>query len=115
MVRQLKTANTFEEKETDVRIATQMIHDVQKGNCDITIIVSADSDMIPAIELIRDIEPAHKIYVYFSPLRYSVSMSNSCDAEKKLSEYKARFNQSRLPDEVILPNGVTVKRPSNWE
>jgi uncharacterized LabA/DUF88 family protein len=106
--------HTYEEKETDVRIATQMINDVHKKRCDITIIVSADSDMMPAIELMRDIEPEHKIYVYFPPLRYSISLSNFCDAEKKLSGYKSRFNQSMLPDDVTLPNGIVIKRPANW-
>jgi uncharacterized LabA/DUF88 family protein len=106
--------HSYEEKETDVRIATQMINDVQKEQCDITIIVSADSDIIPAVELIRDIDPTHKIYVYFPPLRHSLNLSNACDAERKLSVYKARFNQSMLPDEVTLPNGTVIKRPSNW-
>ncbi len=45
--------HTHEEKETDVRIATQILADVYQKNCDITIVVSADSDMIPAIELAR--------------------------------------------------------------
>jgi uncharacterized LabA/DUF88 family protein len=106
--------HSYEEKETDVRIATQMINNVQKEQCDITIIVSADSDIIPAVELIRDINPAHKIYVYFPPLRYSLNLSNACDTERKLSIYKARFNQSMLPDEITLPNGTVIGRPSNW-
>ena len=106
--------HSFEEKETDVRIATQMINDVYKKSCDITIIVSADSDIIPSIELIREINPAHKIYVYFPPLRHSVSLSNSCDSERKLSDFKARFNQSMLPDSVTLLNGTVINRPANW-
>ncbi|KAA6315451.1 6-hydroxy-3-succinoylpyridine 3-monooxygenase HspA [termite gut metagenome] len=108
------TIHSYEEKETDVRVATQMINNVQKGNCDITIIVSADSDIIPAVELIRDINPSHKIFVYFPPLRYSISLSNSCDAQKKLSDYKARFNQSMLSNEITLPNGSIIHRPANW-
>ena len=106
--------HSFEEKETDVRIATQMINDVYKKSCDITIIVSADSDIIPSVELIREINPAHKIFVYFPPLRHSVSLSNSCDAERKLSNFKARFNQSMLPDSVTLLNGTVISRPVNW-
>lgn len=110
-----KTIPTYEEKETDVRIATQIINDVYKNRCDITIIVSADSDMIPAVELIREIDPAHKVFVYFPPLRHSVSLSNSCDGERKLSDYKARFNQSLLPDRVTLRNGTVISRPDNWK
>ena len=106
--------HSYEEKETDVRIATQIINDVYKNRCDITIIVSADSDIIPAVELIREINPAHKIFVYFPPLRHSVSLSNCCDGIRKLSDYKARFNQSMLPDCVTLLNGTVINRPDNW-
>ena len=110
-----KTIPTYEEKETDVRIATQIINDVYKSRCDITIIVSADSDIIPSVELIREINPAHKIFVYFPPLRHSISLSNSCDGERKLSDYKARFNQSMLSDDVTLLNGTVISRPNNWK
>jgi len=109
------TIHSYEEKETDVRIATQIINDVYKNRCDIIIIVSADSDIITAVELIREINPAHKIFVYFPPLRHSVSLSNSCDGERKLSDYKARFNQSMLPDNVTLLNGTIISRPNNRE
>lgn len=106
--------NTYEEKETDVRVATQMINDVYKKRCDITIIVSADSDMVPSIEVIQEIDPTHKVFVYFPPLKHSVTLSNSCHAVKKLGDYKARFNQSMLPEEVELPSGYIAKRPENW-
>lgn len=106
--------HTYEEKETDVRVATQMINDVYKNRCDITIIVSADSDMVPSVELIRDIAPGHKIFVYFPPLKHSITLSNSCDMVRKLSEYKARFNQAVLPEEVELTSGFVARRPENW-
>jgi hypothetical protein len=70
--------------------------------------------MIPSVELMREIDPNHKIYVYFPPLRHSVSLSNLCDAERKLSDFKARFNQSMLPENVTLPNGTIISRPANW-
>jgi len=109
------TINYFEEKETDVRIATQIINDVYKKRCDITIIVSADSDMLPAIELIRDLNSIHKVFVYFPPLRHSIELSNSCNSVKKLSDYKARFNQSMLPEKITLQNGHILERPLNWK
>lgn len=108
------TIFSFEEKETDVRIATQIINDVYKGRCDISIIVSADSDIIPAVELVREINPNHKIFVHFPPLRHSVNLANSCNGSRKLSHFKPRFNQSMLPEEVVLPDGTKLSRPKNW-
>ena len=60
---------TYEEKESDVRVATGMLVDVYSKRCDITIIVSADSDMIPAVELAM--EAGHRVFVYFPPNHYS--------------------------------------------
>lgn len=109
------TIHTFEEKETDVRVATQMINDVYNKRCDITIIVSADSDMVPSVEIIREIAPEHKIFVYFPPMKHSVTLSNSCNAIKKLAEFKSRFNQAMLPEEIRLSNGYIAHRPDNWK
>lgn len=55
--------HTHEEKETDVRIATQIVADAYQDNCDLQIVVSADSDMIPAIELAT--EAKHKVFIFF--------------------------------------------------
>ena len=55
--------HTYEEKETDVRIATQIVADAYQKNCDAAIVVSADSDMIPAIELA--IQARQKVFIYF--------------------------------------------------
>lgn len=46
-----------------MRIATQIVADAYQDNCDIQIVVSADSDMIPAIELAT--EAKHKVFIYF--------------------------------------------------
>lgn len=69
-----KTHVTYEEKESDVRVATRMISDVVTDKCDISILVSADSDLIPPIELIRELKPQHKIFVYFPPQRRSFDL-----------------------------------------
>ncbi len=106
---------TYEEKETDVRIATQIINDVYSDRCDISIIVSADSDIIPAIEVVRSIKPNHKIFVFFPPLRHSVDLKNICDFNLSLDRFETKFKQSVLPSKVILPSGVELLQPDNWK
>lgn len=64
--------HTFEEKESDVRIATQIVADAYQNNCDIAIVVSADSDMIPAIELAK--EAGKQVYAYFPPNQHSSNL-----------------------------------------
>ena len=45
--------DTFEEKETDVRIATNIIRDVVLNKCTLSILITADSDLIPPIDCIK--------------------------------------------------------------
>ncbi len=106
---------SFEEKETDVRIATRLISDVVNKRCDISIIVSADSDLIPPIEFIREFDPIHKIFVYFPPARFSSNLYSLCNNFKKLDGAVKQFKTSILPTEIKLPNGYMIKKPENWK
>ena len=58
---------SYEEKESDVRVATGMLTDVFTQRCDITIVVSADSDMIPSVEIIKNFAPEHPVHVFVPP------------------------------------------------
>ena len=105
----------YEEKETDVRIATTIVRDVVLDKCDISIIVSADSDLVPAIELIREFNPLHKVFVYFPPNRFSFDLNNKADSIIKLENHIAKFQDAILPDSMTLANGYEVKKPSSWK
>lgn len=106
---------TYEEKESDVRVATGMLVDMFEKRCDITIIVSADSDMIPSVEIIKEIDPHHPVHAFIPPNQKSFALKNKCDTTVWLEHYKSRFIQSMLPDEIMLSNGHTLHRPLNWK
>jgi uncharacterized LabA/DUF88 family protein len=106
--------HTYEEKETDVRIATQIVADAYQKNCDIAIVVSADSDMVPAIELAK--EAKRKIFVYFPPNQYSNNLAIMGDGNPIfMKRYEARFKQSVLPDKVTLSSGFNLSIPEKWK
>ncbi len=107
--------NSYEEKETDVRIAVQMIRDVVQNNCDISIIVSADSDLIPPIEFIKEYTPQHKIIAYFPPNKFSYNLKGIANAHVLLDNYKKQFENCMLDESIKHPvNGFMLNRPSNW-
>lgn len=108
------TRKTYEEKQTDVNIAVEMLRNVFFNKNDISILISADSDLIPPINLIREIDTNHKIYCYFPPNRYSTDLLQNSDAAIKLSRYEQRFKKALLPEEIKLANGYIIKRPANW-
>lgn len=107
--------HTYEEKESDVRIATQIVADAYEKNCDVAIIVSADSDMIPAVELAR--AAGQRIFIYFPPNHYSSNLSLMANSKPVLmGKYKARFNQSMLPDIVHLKvDNYDLEIPEKWK
>ena len=106
--------HSFEEKETDVRIATNIIADAYKNRCDVSVLVSADSDLIPPIELLREIKPLQKVIVFFPPRRYSNNLKNIANATKNLEGAKMMFENAMLPDEITLPSGYVINRPDKW-
>lgn len=107
--------HSYEEKETDVRIATHILSDAYKRRCDIAVIVSADSDLIPPIELIKEFNPLQKVYVYFPPNRYSSNLSNLSDCTRKLDGAFETFKKHLLPPQLKLSNGYVVEKPKEWE
>lgn len=110
-----KSIIRHEEKETDVRIATKIISDIVNDSCEITIIVSADSDLIPAIEVIRNLKPHHKVFCYFPPKRFSNDLMVTSNSSLKLEKYEHRFRKALLPESLTLFNGYTGKRPDHWK
>lgn len=108
--------NTFEEKESDVRLATQIVADALKKECDISIIVSADSDMIPALEIAQ--EAGNRVYVYFPPNQNSSVLAQLGDGKPRfLERYPFNFKNSLLPDEICLKksNNFILKIPEKWK
>jgi uncharacterized LabA/DUF88 family protein len=103
--------NTFEEKETDVKIATKMISDVVSGFCDISILVSADSDLVPPIEFIRNYKPSQKIFVYFPPNRFSSNLNAIANNTKKLDGSSIALSNSLLPNSITTPSGFVITKP----
>lgn len=104
---------TYEEKESDVRFATQIVADAYQSNCDIAIIISADSDMIPAIELAKE---AHvKVFIYFPPNQFSSNLATMGNGMPLLMQrYEDRFKKSIMPETIRLGNGFVLRKPVGW-
>jgi uncharacterized LabA/DUF88 family protein len=109
-----KPYKTYEEKETDVHIATSMIRDCVLNRSHIAILISADSDLIPPINFIKEYNPIHKIITYFPPGRFSFDLKNKSHVCIKLENHESKFKQAILPNEIQLHNGYVLKKPDKW-
>jgi hypothetical protein len=61
---------SYEEKETDVALGVAMVVDAALGIGDATLLVSADSDLRPAVDAIKRMRPGRPVHVALPPSRF---------------------------------------------
>ena len=104
-----------EEKRTDVNICARMMRDCSFNNTDVLILVSADSDLFPPLELIRQDYPDKKIKVFFPPKGFSNDLNNFMNGKiLKLQKHKIRFTNSIMPDTVTVGE-TSYTIPPKWQ
>ena len=108
-----RVIHSFEEKETDVRIATAMMADSYNRKCDLSVLISADSDLVPPIERIKEMNPAHKVVVCFPPNRSSSNLRKWSNGTKVLSD-RNLYEDCLFPENITLPDGFVLQRPAKW-
>ena len=92
---------SHEEKRTDVNIALKMVSDAVLGKYDTAILVSGDTDMIPAIETIRDLSLHKRIGVLFPLKRFTNELKEAADFSmtiKKQVLLQCLFETSTAPE-----------------
>ena len=106
-----------EEKETDVNIATYILREAYKDSYDILFLISADSDLAPAIRLVKKDFPEKKTRVIFPPSRgYSWDLVDAVGGKKNARRIKPiHIERSLLGMEVQDESGrVVAKRPDKY-
>jgi uncharacterized LabA/DUF88 family protein len=108
----------WEEKKSDVALASYIIRDIVKNECDTIFLFSADSDITPAIDVVKEITHgvrSVKIIVFSPPGNFSFDLQNAANKSFKLENHEFKFQNSQFPDEIILSDGYVIKRPEKWK
>lgn len=106
-----------EEKRTDVNIAVAMVDDAYQDRCDQFVLVSGDSDLVPAVRLIRQQFPRKKILVYIPAARNS---TRSGAYELRSAAHVARaiplnlLARAQFPAQVPNGTGGFFNKPASW-
>jgi uncharacterized LabA/DUF88 family protein len=103
----------YEEKETDVSIASALIEDAVNDVFDAAMLVSADSDLCPAVRAVHRLRPDKRIFAAFPPRRRSDDLRKALDGAV-FTIGDAKFRNALLPD-VVEAGGVLLRRPSYWK
>ena len=105
-----------EEKRTDVNIALQLLNDANHDRADQFVIVSGDSDLVPALEMVKTQWPAKRLVVYVPsrhPLRGAAVELRSA-ADKHRTFPKALLRVCQCPPELPDGRGGTIRKPDRW-
>ena len=103
-----RTWKKHEEKESDVRIATDLVADALLDRFDAAFLISADSDMKPGIERVRQEVPKKRVMVVAPPNRYS----HARDLQPLFSITKGRLRECSLP--ALLQGDENIERPDKY-
>lgn len=104
-----------EEKQSDVNLAAYLIHHAHLDQYDKAFVLSADSDLCQAIQLILDTLPAKEIEILVPPKRYEITreLRGMVTAHK----IKQQHLKNNLLPEVIraTPSGeIIATRPAKY-
>lgn len=107
-----KLFKRYEEKQTDVHIAINLFKEGINDSYDKIIIISGDSDLIPAIEAVKEKFPQKSIHILFPPLRAFELLKNVADSYSKIKEHHLLISQ--FPDVIELSGGDKIIKPEKW-
>lgn len=110
-----QTTIGHEEKETDVNIALCMLNEAYKDSYDRAYVVSRDSDLKPAIAMVRSVFPHKEIVVVAPPhFGHSTDLLSVANGKRKIS--KSQIEQCLFPEIVLDPGGnVAAVRPPEYQ
>ncbi len=106
---------SHEEKLTDVNIAISLFQSSVHNEYDTAMIMTADTDIIPAIRAVKADFSQKRIEVIFPIGRYTKDLDDICDAHKTIKE--THLQSSQFPNTVIIDKikGLSVTCPRSWK
>lgn len=109
-----------EEKHTDVNIALHMLDDAYRNRCDTLVLISGDSDLVPAVQHVILRFPMTRVFVYvpvpqscLPGQRHAMELKMAASDGKNLPA--ALIRSCQFPDPVVNQlTGQVIHKPANW-
>ena len=103
----------FNEKMTDVNIATHILIDAYEDKYDAAMLISGDSDLVPPIKAIHENFHDKRVFVAFPPNRYNNSVK--INAKGSLIIGNGKIKSSQFPEKVLNKWGYELLKPNYWK
>lgn len=98
-----------EEKGSDVNLAVQLVADGFQDEYDLALVVSDDSDLQPAVDVVRHVLGKRVIVADPRNRKHPALIG---DERRRIRP--GVLASCQLPEVVALPNGRSVRRPPAW-
>jgi hypothetical protein len=107
------TYQSYEEKETDVALGVAMAEDAALAKAEVTLLISADSDLRPAVAAVKRLAPGRPVYIGLPPSRFLRQVRFPGAGTFHVRESALRAAQ--LPLVVTdASTGLRYERPAKW-
>ena len=103
---------SYEEKMTDSAIAAHLVADAFLDRFDTAIMVGGDTDVVPAIRIVRAHFPEKTILAWYPPRRKNDAVGHNCHGSDSINHN--HLSVALMPNCVEVGNGVVVERPTRW-
>lgn len=103
---------TYEEKETDVAIGVALLAMFHEDLCDKAVLLSGDSDYVPALREAKRLFPSKRIYCVFPYGRASEHLKR--EAHGSFSIARESYVKHQLPDPFVLTPTRSIEKPADW-
>jgi len=102
-----------EEKESDVNIAIHLLDKAHRDEYDEALLLTADTDLTPAIRMVRERYRHKSIIAVLPPGRqYVASLIDASNSKIRLS--LELLERCQFVDQVVTPNGETITIPDKY-
>jgi uncharacterized LabA/DUF88 family protein len=100
------------EKMTDVNIATHLLEDYYNDACDMAMLISGDTDLIPPIRLINENHGTKRVFVAFPPSRVNEHVRRYSKGDMVIGRKK--LADSQFSNKIVIDKEEIATRPASW-
>jgi hypothetical protein len=103
---------THEEKMTDTAIGVNLVADAFTDIFDAAFLVGGDTDIVPAIKMVRRHFPKKRLEAWFPPGRKNQAVADVCDDEGHITG--AQMQAAIMAEQFTTERGAIIRRPPEW-
>lgn len=105
------TKMAHEEKETDVRMACKLLELAVQDDFDTCMLLSADSDLVPAIETLKVLYPAKQVLLVTPPSKAKIDKLKRLSTGGHISVGVNDLLAHQFPNEIVTKAGYKLVNP----